>query len=116
MVEYELLEEDDKAVREEERLLTAALYVNAKGCGYPPSVQCEEWIAEFGRHNSTFPCHYSRADTSLAITHLDTDTARREVLLSVLLPAVTILVSGSALCLLHRGNCKCLRVEKFLER
>ena len=58
----------------------AQLRVNAKGCGYPPSgksstwknifiisfflnqnsVNCSEWIKEFGKLDSTFNCHFSQ--------------------------------------------------------
>ena len=37
----------------------AHLKVNAKGCGYAPSVNCSEWIEEFGEKGETFDCHYS---------------------------------------------------------
>jgi hypothetical protein len=26
----------------------AALFVNVKGCGYPPTVRCDSWIEEYG--------------------------------------------------------------------
>jgi len=82
IVEYTYLQEDYRIMtllREKQGILdpsptkhTAVLFVNVKGCGYPPSVNCTTWIARFGAVGSTFPCHYARTNQSLAITHLDT--------------------------------------------
>lgn len=72
-----------------------------QGCGYPPSVNCTTWIREFGRLDSTFPCYYARSNQSLAITHLDTATDLRDLLMSTTIPLTACLVSGIALCLMH---------------
>ena len=108
-VEYSSLEEDYQTLSEKKTsqpTRTASLFVNVKGCGYPPTVQCTDWIREYGTNNSTIPCYYSRSDHTMAITHMDTKNARRDVLLSIFIPLATILLSGSALCLLHT---RCLR-------
>ena len=49
----------------------AALFVNVKGCGYPPAVQCKDWLNEYGIVGGLFPCYYARTNQSLAITHID---------------------------------------------
>ena len=120
-VEYLVAEEEyqtrsEKQTSYDSSPRTASLYVNVKGCGYPPTVQCDKWISDYGMNNTIIPCHYSRTDHSLAITHLDTKSARKDVLLSLLLPLVTILLSGSALFLLHKRCFKLFDVETILER
>ena len=75
----------------------AALFVNIKGCGYPPSVQCSSWISEYGGNDSTVPCYYSKSNSSLAITHLDKTNNWRELLLSVFVPIFLLIVSGIGL-------------------
>ena len=72
-----------------------------QGCGYPPSVNCTTWIREFGRVDSTFPCYYARSNQSLAITHLDTATDLRDLLMSTTIPLTACFISGVALCLMH---------------
>ena len=39
----------------------AHLKVNAKGCGYSPSVNCSQWVEEFGEINKNFNCHHSKS-------------------------------------------------------
>ena len=94
VVEYSL--ENEAASKQR-----AALFVNVKGCGYPPSVQCSSWIDQYGVINSTIPCHYSRTNTSMAITHVDSRRSMRDLLLGTLVPIVALLVSGVALCTMH---------------
>ena len=99
LVEYSLEKEATRKQR-------AALFVNIKGCGYPPSVQCSSWIDEFGGLNSTIPCHYSRTNNSIAITHVDASRSMRDLLLGTLVPIVALAVSGVALCIMHT---KCIK-------
>ena len=77
------------------------IFAFLQGCGYPPSVNCTTWVREFGRLDSTFPCYYARSNQSLAITHLDTATDLRDLLMSTTIPLTACLVSGIALCLMH---------------
>lgn len=110
LVEYTYLQEDYKQMNRERELEgldpsptkhNAVLFVNVKGCGYPPSVNCSRWITQFGVPESTFPCYYARTNQSVAITHLDTKRDLRDLLLSTFIPLIACLVSGVALCLLH---------------
>ena len=75
--------------------------MNVKGCGYPPTVQCKLWISEFGGENTTIPCHYSRVNTSMAITHLNTSNDWRDLVLSVCVPLLACVVSSVVLCVMH---------------
>ena len=111
MMMYTFIQADYKLMnilREEQGIMEqaptkhrAVLFVNVKGCGYPPSVNCTAWIREFGRLDSTFPCYYARSNQSLAITHLDTASDMRDLLMSTTIPLTACLVSGIALCLMH---------------
>ena len=85
--------------------IRAALFVNIKGCGYPPTVQCASWISEFGGNDTTIPCHYSRSNSSMAITHLDTKNDWRDLLLSVFVPLISCIVSAIALSIMHTDCC-----------
>ena len=101
LVEYTYLQEDYRLMnilREQQGLgpgptkHEAVLMVNVKGCGYPPSVNCSSWVRQFGVVESTFPCYYARTNQSLAITHLDTRTDLRDLLLSTCIPLTACLV------------------------
>ena len=85
--------------------LRAALFINIKGCGYPPSVQCSSWISEYGGNDSTVPWYYSKSNSSLAITHLDKTNNWRELLLSILIHIFLLIVSGIGLFILHTDFC-----------
>ena len=58
----------------------ARLYPNVRGCGYPPELNCEEFYQTFLRNESDFSCWVSTTDTSVAITELDLERAKGEVL------------------------------------
>ena len=116
LVEYTYLQEDYKQMNRERKLEgldpsptkhNAVLFVNVKGCGYPPSVNCSRWITQYGVQDSTFPCYYARTNQSVAITHLDTKRDLRDLLLSTFIPLIACLVSGVALCLMHT---KCITI------
>ena len=91
-------------------MITSLDVLAFQGCGYPPSVNCTTWLREFGRLDSTFPCYYARSNQSLAITHLDTATDLRDLLMSTTIPLTACLVSGIALCLMHT---RCLLIPQL---
>ena len=110
LVEYQPLQADVKIVnkqkeKKEAKKLRAALFVNIKGCGYPPTVKCDTWISKYGVNDSVVPCYYSKSNSSTAITHVDTATNMQELLLSVLIPIILLVVSGSGLYILHSDMC-----------
>ena len=92
----------------EAKIQRAALFVNVKACGYPPSVQCSKWVDQYGRINSTIPCHYSKTNTSMAITQVDARRSMRDLLLGTLVPIIALAVSGVALCTMHT---KCIKAR-----
>ena len=90
------------------KIQRAALFVNVKACGYPPSVQCSKWVDQYGKINSTIPCHYSKTNTSMAITQVDARRSMRDLLLGTLVPIIALAVSGVALCTMHT---KCIKAR-----
>ena len=89
------------------------MFVNVKGCGYPPNVMCSDWVNQYGRINSTIMCHYSRTNNSMAITHVDPARSMRDLLLGTLVPVIALAVSGVALCTLHT---KCVKGPKSKQK
>jgi len=90
----------------------AGLFVNVKGCGYPPDVDCERWIGQFGVNDSTIQCFYSRTNHSFAVTHTYPQEDERNLILATLVPIVCCIVSGSALCILHTKCVPALKSQK----
>ena len=112
LIEYTPLPEDLSMVTLQQKKnadtsskIRAALFVNIKGCGYPPTVQCASWISEYGVNESTIPCHYSRSNSSVAITHLNTKNDWRDLLLSIFVPLISCIVSAVGLCIMHTDCC-----------
>ena len=103
-----------------------------KGCGYPPTVNCSSWLQMFGQNNSQFPCYYSGTTDLLSlthiwtlvkykspespdapvITHLDVPGARRDVLLSILVPILVMIVSAGVLFILSSSKLEKMVVTK----
>lgn len=69
----------------------ARLYPNVRGCGYPPELNCEDFYETFGPVDSEFPCWVSTMDSSVAMTQLDLERAKGEVIFS-LIPLLTFIV------------------------
>lgn len=69
----------------------ARLYPNVRGCGYPPELNCEEFYDTYKKNQSDFNCWVSTLDTSVAITNLDLERAKSEVLFS-LIPLLIFIV------------------------
>ena len=110
-VEYELSKDQsiqDLSINRQR----AALFVNVKGCGYAPDVDCERWISQFGVNDSTIQCFYSRMNHSFAATHVDPQSDERNLLLATLVPTVCCILSGGALCILHTKCVPALKSQK----
>ena len=79
----------------------AVLQVNVRSCGYPPAVVCDTWHNVSAAPDTIVPCHYSRTNSSLAITDLDPEADTRDLLTSLLVPIVICIISTLILLLLH---------------
>ena len=84
----------------------AVLQVNIRSCGYPPTVMCDTWHNVSAAPDTVVPCHYSRTNSSLAITDLDPEADTRDLLTSLLVPIIICIISTLILLLLHcRDTC-----------
>lgn len=70
----------------------ARLYPNVRGCGYPPELDCEKFYKVYSAKDIEFDCWVSTLDTSIAMTNLDLDRAKEEVIYS-LIPLFLFIVS-----------------------
>lgn len=79
----------------------ARLYPNARGCGYPPHLQCQDFFDSYGDVGSVYPCWVSHLDPTIALTHLDLKKLKEEVMYSLVPLASFILSTLYALCRLR---------------
>ena len=73
------------------------IFVNIKGCGYPPYTNCTVFGDEFGSPGTTFPCYYARANPGLVITNYSWESAVHPMIMALILPN---LITGLSLGLL----------------
>ena len=96
----------------------ARLYPNVRGCGYPPELDCDEFYSKYGISESSdvdyllssidqesknknppnFPCWVSTMDPSIAMTSLNLDRAKHEVIYSLIPLFVFIVFVLYAFC------------------
>lgn len=79
----------------------AQLFVNVKGCGYPPTVNCSVFAEGFTDVGYVFPCYYSREQPNLVVEDYDIEEAHSHVVLFTVIPILTFLVSIFALCIMY---------------
>lgn len=71
----------------------ARLFPNVKGCGYPPYLNCTIFNNTYTNVGSNYSCYYSRADPSLVVTELDMDRVHFNLILALLGPIVSFIIS-----------------------
>lgn len=59
--------------------LNASLYINVKGCGYPPTVNCSQFFDYYGVPGRRYWCYYSHLDPQLVVPHYDPSEAELEL-------------------------------------
>ena len=74
-------------------LITAKLFINVKGCGYPPKVKCWKFWQDHHQMEHNYPCWYSTLDPELAITDFEEGWAMRQAILSFSLPVGLFAIS-----------------------
>lgn len=84
----------------------AILLVNIKGCGYPPDVNCGQFTATYGIEGVEFPCHYSRENSTVVMTHYDRDDEVEIIINYFAVPFIITVVSSVVLCIMHY-DCQC---------
>ena len=98
--------DSDHPVPSSENSVIAVLQVNIQACGYPPKVTCDHWYNVSAGNDTTIPCHYSRTNSSLAITELDPEAIHRDLLMTVLVPILICVISSLIVYVLNFSN-KC---------
>lgn len=63
--------------------LNASLFINVKGCGYPPVVNCSNFFKYYGVPGRRFLCYYSNVDRSLVMPQYNPQEAELELLTSL---------------------------------
>ncbi|KAF2353752.1 Na+ channel auxiliary subunit TipE [Trinorchestia longiramus] len=57
----------------------AKLLVNVKGCGYPPAVNCSEFLERYGKPGRRLPGYYSAIDPTIALVEYSEDSVKQEL-------------------------------------
>ena len=77
-------------------------------------VSCDKWFEAHSVPDSILTCHYSRANHSLAVTHVDVTRDARDLLLCVFIPLLILMSSALTLAILHAKCCKqILKNQRF---
>ncbi|GAB1860668.1 Protein tipe [Camponotus japonicus] len=84
----------------------AVLLVNIKGCGYPPTVDCDNFTRELGYEGARFPCHYSRVNGSIVMANYNREAQITIIMHFFAAPFVVTLATSVALCVMH-CDCRC---------
>lgn len=84
----------------------AMLFVNIKGCGYPPSVTCSNFTETYGTEGTRFPCYYSRLNKTVVMTSYNRDDQVSMIINFFVVPFFITLISSIGLCIMH-CDCRC---------
>ena len=71
-----------------------------------PQVNCSTWFSNLGVNDSRIPCYYSGSNTSLALTHVDTERDLLDLILSITIPTLVFTISMIIICILHAECCR----------
>ncbi|XP_047740902.1 protein tipE isoform X2 [Hyalella azteca] len=82
------------------------LYPNVKGCGYPPEVNCTEFNENYSTPGTIFPCYYSKLMPDLALTTLDLEKVKLDLIYAIAIPWSLFLVSILYLLITYAGMSK----------
>lgn len=74
------------------------LYPNVRGCGYPPKLNCPKFFEDYGPIGANFQCWVSHMDPSIAMTELNIDSLKQDVIYSLIPLAIFILFTLYAFC------------------
>ncbi|XP_026482455.1 protein tipE-like [Ctenocephalides felis] len=86
------------------RVEDAQLFVNIKGCGYPPRIDCGNFTDYYGTEGVEFPCYYSKQNRTIVMTKYDRDEQVKVIVHFFAVPFVVTLVASVTLCVMH---CDC---------
>ena len=74
------------------------LYPNVRGCGYPPELNCEKFYEDYGKKDREFSCWVSTLNPEIAMTELDLERAKEEVIWSLVPLFIFIIFVLYAFC------------------
>ena len=84
----------------------AVLYVNIKGCGYPPTVDCRNWTDYYGEVGREYPCYYSRQNRTVVMSHYERAEHISVIVHFFAVPFVVTLATSVVLCVMY-CDCRC---------
>ncbi|KAK4295513.1 hypothetical protein Pmani_031934 [Petrolisthes manimaculis] len=64
-------------------VLNASLFINVKGCGYPPYVDCDTFFDDYGKPGRRFWCYYSEVNKSIVMPKYDPQAAQLDLVNSL---------------------------------
>jgi len=82
-------------------------FINAEGCGYPPSVNCTNFAKQYGYESTgtPFPCYYSRVYPNIVIARYSWDDTLRHLILSIAIPNLLFATSIGVLVYWYCPGC-----------
>lgn len=95
---------------EEWDFVNASLFVNVKGCGYPPIVNCNEFKLKYKKLGRRYYCYYSKSKPYLVLDEYDPDAAAVDLYYSFGLPVGSIIGGSVLICLMQ------MPYKKFYKR
>lgn len=72
---------------------TGKLFPNVKGCGYPPSVDCHNFLKIYGANGTNFTCFVARTNPELVIVNLDLHEVKSHLFYSLAVPFPCLFIS-----------------------
>ncbi|KAL3290137.1 hypothetical protein HHI36_023502 [Cryptolaemus montrouzieri] len=88
-------------------IVNTKIFINAEGCGYPPSVNCTEFAKQYGYHTrgTPFPCYYSKVYPEMVIVRYSWDDTLRQLILSLAIPNLLFAASIGVLSYWYCPGC-----------
>ncbi|KAF2356340.1 Na+ channel auxiliary subunit TipE [Trinorchestia longiramus] len=80
-----------------------SLYPNVKGCGYPPEVNCTMFDEKYSTPGTTFPCYYSALMPDIALTDLNLEKVKMDLIYAIAVPWSLFMVSILYLLITYAG-------------
>ncbi|KAJ8983876.1 hypothetical protein NQ317_000912 [Molorchus minor] len=93
--EEDILEEEDYNNNEDSEwdFVEAKLLPNVKGCGYPPMLNCTNFLKSYKELGTNFSCYYSRIKPSMVISHLDMWQVYMNLVYAMAIPIPSFIIS-----------------------
>ncbi|CAG0914970.1 unnamed protein product [Notodromas monacha] len=101
--EKQITENTDDAAWESDG---ARFFINVKGCGYPPTVNCSLFASYYGTEGEVFPCFFSSVNPQLVIPEYDLEQAHSDMVFATVFPVTIFTVGVTGLCLMYIRVCR----------